>query len=149
MPLAQFNIARARWPLQDERMKVFNDNTERMKTLAARSPGFIWQLSGDGAKQIIWDDPQMTWTVSLWRDAEALANFAFRTVHRQFFQRRAEWFPVLDHVWFALWEIEEGRNPTLAEALEKKARFDRQGPSEDVFGWERFPHLRALRDSVA
>ncbi len=149
MHLAQFNIARARWPLEDPRMKVFNDNVERMHAIADRTPGFLWRMGGDAAKETIWGDAQMTWTLSLWESPEALAHFAFRTAHRQFFQRRAEWFPVLDHAWFLLWWIEPGRKPTLDEATAKKELLDREGPSEAVFGWERFPELREIRDKVA
>ena len=114
--------------------------------LARRSPGFVWLLDH---RATIMDDPQMTWTLSVWESPEALADFAFRTVHRRFFRRKAEWFEALDHVWFALWPIEPGRLPTLEEALAKKAQIDRDGPSDEVFGWERFPHLAAIREKAA
>lgn len=146
MNLAQFNIARARWPQDDPRLAEFIANIPRMNALARRSPGFVWLLDH---RATILGDPQMTWTLSVWESPEALAEFAFRTVHRRFFRRREEWFPVLDHAAFALWPIGPGRLPTLAEALEKKARLDREGPSDDVFGWERFPHLAAIRETVA
>ena len=149
MPLAQFNIARGRWPLDDPRMAEFNRALPGMSALARRSAGFIWQLEGSRDMPPLFGDPQMTWTLSLWRDEEALADFAFRTIHRRFFKRRAEWFPALDHVWLALWPMEPGRRPTLEEALAKKAKLDAEGPSDEVFGWERFPHLARLRENVA
>ncbi|WP_118138537.1 DUF3291 domain-containing protein [Oceanicella sp. SM1341] len=145
MHLAQFNIALAKYPLDDPRMADFVNNVGRMKALAARSPGFLWQFKEDGADEVILGDPLMTWTLSLWEGPEALAHFAFRTAHRQFFRRRAEWFPVLDHNWLVLWYIPEGEKPTLAEALARKARMDAEGPGEHAFGWERFAEIRELR----
>ncbi|MGD1925113.1 MAG: DUF3291 domain-containing protein [Paracoccaceae bacterium] len=44
MTIAQFNIARARWPLQDSRMAEFTGMIDRMNALAARSPGYLWRL---------------------------------------------------------------------------------------------------------
>ncbi|MEO0999196.1 MAG: DUF3291 domain-containing protein [Pseudomonadota bacterium] len=149
MALAEFNIAHARWPLEDPRMADFRENTKRMNALAARSPGFLWRLDGAEADALIDGDPRMTWTLSVWETAEALAHFAFRTVHRQFFRRRAEWFPVLDHVAITLWEVAPDARPTLAEALQRKARLDAEGPGAHAFGWERFPHLQQLRSEVA
>ncbi len=146
MPLAQFNIARGRWPKGDPRMREFEENVPRMNALAKRSPGFLWLLDH---RATILDDPQMTWTLSLWESPEALAAFAFNTVHRRFFRRKAEWFEAIDHAWFILWPIEPGRLPTLEEALAKKAKLDAEGPSDEVFGWERFPHLAAARERAA
>ncbi len=143
--LAQFNIALARYPLDDPRMADFMDNVGRMHSLAARSPGFLWRLDNPDHGTVILGDPLMTWTLSLWEGPEALAHFAFRTAHRQFFRRRAEWFPVLSQSWFLCWHVPEGTRPRLDEALAKKARLDAEGPSDAVFGWERFPELAALR----
>ncbi len=150
--LAQFNIARARWPLDDPRMADFENNLGRINSLARRSPGFVWQLEGETlgeGGEVIYGDPRMTWTLSVWESAEALAEFAFRTVHRRFFQRRADWFPVLEESHLVMWEIADDHRPDHAEAMARKAKLDAEGPTDDAFGWERFPHLAALRHETA
>jgi hypothetical protein len=150
--LAQFNIARARWPLEDPRMADFENNLERMNALARRSDGYVWQLDGGTLGEggnVIYGDPQMTWTLSVWESAEALANFAFRTLHRKFFQRRADWFPVLSDAHLVMWEIPGNHRPDLTEAMARKATLDAKGPTDQAFGWERFPHLATLRHQMA
>ena len=41
--LAQFNIARIRYPLVDPRMADFVDNVARVNALAEQIDGFVWQ----------------------------------------------------------------------------------------------------------
>src|SRR5262249_8510748 len=41
--LAQFNIARIRYPLDDQRMAEFVDNVTRVNGLADKIPGFVWR----------------------------------------------------------------------------------------------------------
>jgi len=42
--LAQFNIARIRYPLDDPRMREFVENVERVNGLADQVEGFVWRL---------------------------------------------------------------------------------------------------------
>ena len=62
MHLAQLNIARAKWPLEDPQMAEFVDNLERINGLAEKSPGYVWRLqddSGDATSIQLFDDPQI------------------------------------------------------------------------------------------
>ncbi|MGC2826392.1 MAG: DUF3291 domain-containing protein, partial [Pseudolabrys sp.] len=45
--LAQFNIARTRYPLDDPRMAEFVDNVARVNCLADKVPGFVWRLQDE------------------------------------------------------------------------------------------------------
>ncbi|MCC6008022.1 MAG: DUF3291 domain-containing protein [Rhodobacteraceae bacterium] len=144
--LAQFNLAHARWPLDHPGMAGFTDNVARMNALADRHPGLVWRHPDDG--QLVAGDPRMTWTLSVWRDAAALADFAFRTVHRRFFRDRAAWFGPLKGAALVLWWQPEGARPTLAEACARKERLDCAGSGPHAFGWEAFPELRALRNKA-
>ena len=45
--LAQFNIARIRYPLDDPRMAEFVDNVARVNALAETIEGFVWRLQDD------------------------------------------------------------------------------------------------------
>ena len=136
--LAQFNIAVPRWPLDDPRMADFTDNIKRINGLAERSPGYLWRLedeTGPDAPHFP-DHPDMTLTLSVWRDLESLRHFTWQTLHKRFRQRRAEWFLPWDGPYLALWWVAEGHRPNGAEALAMLDRLAREGPSETVFGTE-------------
>lgn len=138
MPIAQFNIALARWPLDDPRMAGFTDNIRRVNGLAERSPGYLWRLvdeTGPEAPRFP-DHPLMTFTLSLWRDVGSLRHFTWNTLHKRFRLRRHEWFVPWDGPYLALWPVAEGHRPDGAEALDMLDRLAREGPSEAVFGVE-------------
>lgn len=136
--LAQFNIARARWPLDDPRMSGFVDNVARLNTLAERSPGFVWRLVDDAGPEApkFPDDPRMTFTLSIWEDLNSLRHFTLNTIHKQFRARTAEWFEPLGEAYLALWPIAEGHRPEGVEALTHLALLRATGPSAHVFGTE-------------
>lgn len=136
--LGQFNIARAKWPLDDPRMSEFMDNVDRMNALAARSPGYVWRLEdeeGPDAPKFP-DDPLMTFTLSVWRDLDSLRAFTWSTIHKRFRMRRDEWFQLLDRPYLAIWPIADGHRPDGREALAMLEQLTREGPSDSVFGTE-------------
>jgi len=45
--LAQFNVGRPLYELDDPRMTEFMDNLNRINTLAENHPGFVWRLVGE------------------------------------------------------------------------------------------------------
>ncbi|MFZ0670378.1 MAG: DUF3291 domain-containing protein, partial [Pseudolabrys sp.] len=45
--LAQFNIARILYPLDDPRMREFVENVDRVNGLADKIPGFVWRLQDE------------------------------------------------------------------------------------------------------
>ena len=45
--LAQFNIARIKYPLDDPRMKEFVDNVDRVNALASTIDGFVCRLQDE------------------------------------------------------------------------------------------------------
>lgn len=143
MALAQLNLARMRWRRDDPRMAGFVDNIARMQALAERSPGFLWRE--EDKEGLFPDDPRMTWTLSAWESAEALADFAFRTVHVRFFTRRGEWFEKLDQPWIVFWNFTAGEWPSTDEALDRLARLRRMGPTPEAFGWESLPQAKIHR----
>ena len=65
----------------------------------------------------------------------SLENFVWNTVHRSFYQRRAEWFEVLGKMHFVMWWVPQGHRPTLTEALGRLDHLRAQGDSDAAFGW--------------
>lgn len=137
MHLAELNIGKFKYPTSDPRMAGFMDNLDRVNALAERSPGFVWRLKGDNNNATefrIGDD--MAVNLSVWRDAESLENYVFRTVHVQFYRNREQWFALMEKPHMVLWWVEEGHIPTLDEAHKRLRHFETYGASSFAFGWE-------------
>ncbi|MEO1198234.1 MAG: DUF3291 domain-containing protein [Pseudomonadota bacterium] len=137
--LAELNIARIRYPLDDPRMADFVDNLDRINTLAERMPGFVWRLKDDGGDATTFrsfDDPDIIPNLSVWASVAAFETFAWRTVHRKFYTRRNEWFSKLDGPHFVMWWIEAGHVPDLEEAKARLEHLRVHGPTDQAFGWE-------------
>jgi len=80
--LAQLNLARMRYALDDPRMQAFVDQLDAVNALADAAPGFIWRLQTDAGDATAIDFfGAATWVnMSLWQDVEALRDYAFRSV---------------------------------------------------------------------
>ena len=136
MPIAQFNIARARWPLDDPRMAAFTNMIDRMNAIAARSDGYIWRLTDETGPDapVFPGDPRMTFTLSVWRDLESLRIFTWNTIHKRFRLRRSEWFEPLGTEYLVLWPIDDAHRPDGTEALDRLDKLRKDGPGSEVFG---------------
>jgi len=135
--LAQFNIARIRYPLEDPRMKEFVDNVERINALAEKIEGFVWRLkdeSGHAMNMRVYDDPRILPNLTVWESVDGLERFVFKTAHSRFYMRRETWFEPLD-VPLVLWWVTPGERPSLAEGVRRLDLLKTQGPCEDAFLW--------------
>lgn len=139
--LAELNIGRLLAPTDDPRVAVFMAALDRINGMGKRMPGFVWMMEGSGepgtgnTENNIGDDPQFVANLTVWEDAPSLENFVWNTVHRQFYERRAEWFEVFGDMHFAMWWVPEGHQPTLEEGLARLEHLKAQGDSADAFGW--------------
>ena len=76
--LAQVNIARRLYDLDDPKMKGFVDGLDPVNALAEQSDGFVWRLQteeGDATGIVIYDDPTIIVNMSVWETLETLMNF--------------------------------------------------------------------------
>lgn len=139
--LAQLNIGRLVAEPGDPRVAEFMEALDRINGLGKRSPGFVWMMEGSGEPGTgntatkIGGDPRFVSNLTVWDSVEALEQFAFNTLHRVFYGRRAEWFEPLDGPHFVMWWVPAGHRPTLDEALERLAVLARDGDSDAAFGW--------------
>lgn len=144
--LAEINIGRLLAPVDDPRVAEFMANLDRINGLGRAMPGFVWMMEGSGEPGTgntdakIGGDPQFVSNLTVWENAESLERFVWGTVHRQFYERRQEWFEVLGQMHFAMWWVPKGHRPTLDEALDRIKHRQMHGDSDDAFGWE---HLGA------
>ena len=142
MHLAELNVGRLLADTDDPRVAEFMANLDRVNGLGKRMPGFVWMMEGSGepgtgnTENNIGDDPRYVANLTVWEDVASLENFVFNTVHRQFYERRQEWFEVLVEQHFVMWWVPAGHRPSLEEALERLERRKAQGDSDDAFGWD-------------
>src|SRR6185312_11832794 len=100
--LAQFNIARIRYPLDDPRMREFVENVERVNGLADQIEGFVWRLqdeSGHAMNMRVYDDATILPNLTVWKSVEALERFVWRPWHGRFFVRRNRGFGRIETRW--------------------------------------------------
>ena len=142
MHLAELNIGRLNAPVDDPRVHDFMANLDRVNGMGKRMPGFVWMMEGWGepgtgnTENSIGDDPQFVANLTVWEDADSLRNFVFNTVHKQFYERRAEWFELLGEQHFVMWHVADGHKPTLEEALARLEHLKAQGDTDFAFGWD-------------
>lgn len=137
--LAELNIGRVRYELDDPRMADFTDNLELVNGLAERSPGFVWRYvddSGNATETRPFADPLIIVNVSVWESVADLEHFVWQTVHKRFYDRRADWFAHFEGPAVALWWVPAGHRPEMDEALARLAHLKQHGPSEYAFNWQ-------------
>ena len=138
--LAQLNIGRIRYEIEDPRMKGFVDNLAFINGLAERSPGFVWRYqddSGNATSTRPYDgDPRMAVNMSVWQDVESLARFVWQTVHKRYYGQRHEWFETLGERYMVMWWVPVDHVPDVQEAIDRLEHLKARGPSEHAFSWE-------------
>lgn len=136
--LAQFNIARMRYPLDDDRMAGFVDQLDAVNAIAEESPGFVWRHQTDEGNSTsirMFDDSDVIVNFSVWETIESLHDFTYRHAeHRTLLRRRREWFePVADMPVMVMWWVPAGDLPTLDDARERLEHLRDNGPSARGF----------------
>src|SRR5437868_13009673 len=122
LQLAQFNLAHMRAPLTDPVMAGFVDQLEHINAVADGAAGFVWRLQtegGDATSLQPYDDPLIIVNMSVWESAEALMQYVYRGEHAAPLRDRAEWFRPAPPPLLALWWIEAGHVPTVAEGKQR------------------------------
>jgi len=153
MHLAEFNIARLIAPKEDPRVAGFMNAIDRINGLGSRMPGFVWlfedtiSLASDRPAGGLDGDQRLIPNLTVWEDAESLENFVFNTVHKQFFERRAEWFEILGAMHFVMWWVAKGQNPTKVEAMERLEHLRENGETDFAFGWKYLKENNILRSN--
>lgn len=149
--VAQINVARFRVAKDDPANAGFMAALDHVNAMAEASEGFVWRLVGDGNDatdvEAIPGDPDFIVNMSVWRDVAALEQFAYRQQdHRAVLARRKEWFDPIEPS-TALWWVDAGHVPTVAEGLARLAQLASEGPGDAVFT---FRHWREhLRETAA
>ncbi|QBF31342.1 DUF3291 domain-containing protein [Thalassococcus sp. S3] len=144
MHLAEFNHGVLKYDWDDPRVKDFADGIALVNGIAQRSPGFVWMLGEEEMEAAQTDpdgpmggNPRNASTLSVWEDAASLEHFVWDTVHKRFYDRKEEWYGVVDTLRLAMWWVPEGHRPTIHEAMERFRHLEAHGDSDVAFGWAR------------
>jgi len=134
--LAQINIGRLIGLSDNPRVRPFFDALDRVNAIADASDGFVWRLqseTGNATDIQPTSDPFLIVNMSVWRDADALFRFVYRSAHTPEMARRREYFERFDGAYQALWWILAGHRPSVDEGLSRLWHLDRYGPSPHAF----------------
>lgn len=140
--LAEFNLGLLKHDWEDPRVADFVAGLGPVNALARRSPGFVWMMGEAEMERAQLDPagplgghPRLASTLSVWQDVESLEHFVWHTLHKRFYDRRAEWYDMGHALRLVLWWVPEGHRPDPAEAMARFRLLEAQGPSARAFGW--------------
>ena len=137
MPIAEYDIARCREPLDSPVMKGFVNSIDTVFAIAESSKGFIWRHNGDendANSYLIDGDPLMIENLSVWQSASDLHNFLYHTHHINYLKKGREWFSKLSVTKVALWHVDIGYKPSIEESRDRLKHLQTHGDSKYAFG---------------
>lgn len=134
--LCQLNIAAMKASLDDPSMKDFVNALDHVNALAEAHPGFVWRLKDDKTGNTSSIKPfgdHILVNMSVWENAESLRDFVYKSLHKEYLRRKAEWFDKTA-VYQVLWWIPKGHIPDVSEAKRKLEVLREKGPNPEAFG---------------
>lgn len=137
--LAQLNIGRIRYEIDDPRMTGFTNNLALVNGIADRSAGFIWRYtdgSGNATNTRPYADSRIIVNFSVWESVAAFERFVWQTVHKRFYASRSNWFEYFEGPSVVLWWVPSGHRPSVEEAVARMEHLKQHGPSDYAFDWQ-------------
>ena len=141
--LAELNLGILKYDWDDPRVQDFVNGLDLVNGVAKRSPGFVWMMS-EAEMEAAQNDPdgpmggnpRTASTLSVWEDVESLEHFVWNTVHKQFYDRKGEWYDMGAVLRLAMWWVPAGHRPDMAEAMARFQHLEAHGDSDHAFGWK-------------
>ena len=136
--VAQYNIGRLRYDLDDPRVADFVNGLDTVNRVAERSEGFVWKYEtdvGGAVDELVENDPRVVINMSVWEDVATLRHFVWNTLHKHFMARTRDWFEQMDKAHFVMWWVPVGHVPSLEEAQARLDDYRTHGAGPNVFGW--------------
>jgi GNAT superfamily N-acetyltransferase len=133
--VAQLNVATLREALSHPDTREFQQGLAPVNALAESTPGYVWRLQsdeGDATSIKVATDPNTIINLTVWDSMEALFDFAYRSMHRDFLRRRHEWFLDADRR-AAVWYVRAGSIPSIDDAMSRVRFIDTFGESPFAF----------------
>lgn len=136
--LAQLNVLKAKYDNDDPRFAGFVDHLDRINTLGDQSPGAVWRYGDEPGAAVdthALADTRILLNLTVWKDVESLWNYAYKSEHVEFLQRRTEWFEVEVEATAVMWWVPEGDRPTPQGAIERLEHLRTHGSSPYAFSF--------------
>ena len=133
--LAQLNIARIKFAIDDPGMAGFIARPGEIDALADAAPGFVWRLQTEDGDATGIDcfatDTLVNMSVS--ENVESLHAYVYRSAHNEVMAMRKQWFERMIRASLVLWWVGAGHIPSLDEASERLDWLRQQGPGTRAF----------------
>ncbi len=142
--LAQLNIAKMKFAIDDPGMVEFVNQLDKINALADSTAGFVWRLQTEEGNATALDffGSDILVNMSVWQDMQSLHEYVYRSAHTQVMSRRKQWFDRMDEFYAVLWWVPAGHVPTLEEADDRLQNLNQHGSSERAFTFKKsFPAL--------
>ncbi len=78
---------------------------------------------------------QLAMTLSVWRDLESVAAYAYRGVHAEALSNRGDWFERGPWPGFVAWWIDEHHTPNWSEGVARIDQLHAQGSTPEAFNF--------------
>jgi Domain of unknown function (DUF3291) len=120
-------------------------NLDRVNAFAERSEGFVWRLKRESNNPTAIrpaSGPTMAVNLSVWESVKALERFVWATMHKQFYNRKGDWFERLKTPNFVMWPIQSGHTSDLEEALARLVHLTAHGDCDFAFRWGHLAHIK-------
>ena len=134
--IAEINIARMRFGLEDPLMAPFVARLDEINALADSAAGFVWRLKteeGNATYLRPYDDDRILVNFSVWESIETLREYVYKTAHAELIRDRRQWFEEFKGSQLALWWVPRDYTPTIEEAKLRLAHLEQHGPSPFAF----------------
>lgn len=138
-------------PVGDPEVQGFIDRAAGVYAAADGSTGFFersirdmktWQHSWGpvvapkcAPQGIILD--QLAMTLSLWRDLESVAAFAYQGLHGEALSKRTDWFKKGEWPGYVAWWVDAQHRPDWNEAADRIDRLHAAGSSAEAFNFRK------------
>ena len=90
-------------------------------------------------------NPRTASTLSVWECLADLESFVWKTVHRQFYSRKAEWYDAIGNGNFVMWWVPIGHRPNVREGMARWEHSQKNGNSDHAFGWSYLKEAQAWK----
>ncbi len=134
--LAQLNMGRIRYPVEDPRMAGFMNRLDEINALVDGTEGFVWRLQteeGNATALRPYEDDRDLINLSVWESIDALKAFTYHSNHVEVFRQRHEWFEPSSEATLVMWWVPAGHIPSIEEVIERLDRLRREGPTSEAF----------------
>jgi hypothetical protein len=145
--IAFFTLGVLKAPVGDAVVQGFVDRISEVYAVAEGSAGFFdrsirdvktWAHSWGPVivpRCVPGDLPptQYAMTLSLWRDLESVAAFAYQGVHREALSRREDWVNSGSWPSYVAWWVAADHRPNWSEAVARVDHLHEHGPSAKAF----------------